>query len=621
MTPPSPSNPQISDEALRSWEGLAARVGRIPTQDAPWTLASLAAFAGTPSLINSGTEAIAPLVRNRGVLELPGCRDTGEPVDFLAASPQALAALTDAVAATGMPLLLERLPAGSGTVAALREAFAGRASLELTEKVAFPTIALDERWAEPGGGLSSSRRSALRRGRRKAEKQGEVAVELLSPGPEEVEALLDEAFAIEARSWKGEEGTAVAFVPRMEAFYRAYAAQLAQRGQFRLDFLRVGGRPVAMQFGAVWRDAHWLFKIGYDAAFAGASPGQLLLAESVAGAARAGLGSYELFGAQAQWTDPWTASVEPCCRVLILPRSPRGALGAASLRRRALEARVGGVVKRGRRELGRRARAAYVTGPDLPAAMVELERCTAASYATTVGYWPLPGASPEDVTGEVEAAAATLPAGSEVSLKLADLGAGRERLGELLEKIAAAGLTLHIDALGIDSADETQASALQLNEAAPGKVGCTLPGRWARSADDALALHQSGLRVRVVKGEFEDPDGNEVDSAAGFLAVVEAIAGGNCHVEVATHDLALASSALEKLIASGTSCELQILYAMPATGVVRAARKLSVPVRIYLPYGGGRIPYDRARFKHQPALLATFARDLLPLAPRRPPGA
>jgi CelD/BcsL family acetyltransferase involved in cellulose biosynthesis len=615
----------LSLESIVAWEALAATAATLPSQDAPWTLASLAAFPGKANVIErrgpDGCEAVAPLVRRGTMLELPACAETGEPVDFLAASPEAAARLADDVRASGLPLLLERVPTDSPTVAALRDAFGAGASFRASEKVGFPTISLDERWAEPGGGLSSSRRSSLRRGRRKAEKLGEVTIELLSPKPEEVEALLDEAFEVETRSWKGEEGTAVAFVPKMNAFYRAYAAELAKRERFRLDFLRVDGRAVAMQFGAVWRDAHWLFKIGYDVAFSSSSPGQILLSESVAAATGAGLSKYELFGAHAQWTDVWTEDVHPCQRLLVLPRGPRGALGGGTMRGRALQARAGAAVKQGKRKVSQAARQSYVTGPELADALAEVERCRAASYATTVGYWPMLDDSPAAVAAKVQESAELLPAGSEVSIKLFDFGGGEERLEALLDTVSSRELTLHIDALGADTATLAQETAKRLHAIAPGKVGCTLPGRWSRSVADAAAIAPLGLRVRIVKGEFEDPEGGESDLREGFLAVAEALAGGGCHVEVATQDASLARAALELLVGADTSCELQVLYAMQGRAAARAARDLGAPVRVYVPFGAGRLPYTRERLKQQPALLATLARDALPLPPRRPPGA
>jgi CelD/BcsL family acetyltransferase involved in cellulose biosynthesis len=614
----------LTTKSLAAWEGLAAAAGTLPTQDAPWTLASLACFPGKLELLNEGDqaapEAIAPLVRRGPMLELAGGRDLGEPADLLYDSPEALAALAERIVATGRALTLERIPADSPTIAALREALGSRGRVELTAAAGHPAIELDERWAEPGGGLSSSRRSSLRRARRKAEQLGEIEVELLSPVPGEVDALLDEAFAVESRSWKGEAGTAVVFVPKMEAFFRRYAAELAARESLRLDLLRIDGRATAMQFGMRWNDRHWLFKIGYDEAFATGSPGQILLSESVAAAARDGLRSYELLGSRDGWTDVWTKEVKESVSLLALPRSARGALGMAAVRRRQAEERARGLVKRGKRAARKAATGRYTAGPELEDALREEALYAAAGYETVVGFWNGATDAPPKVQAEATAGAEALPAGSEVAIKIVGIGGDGPHLDELLALCVARDLTLHLDALGPDSATLAQETAKRLHAIAPGRVGCTLPGRWPRSVEDAAALAGSGLRVRVVKGEVEDPAADEPELGAGFLAVAAALAGGDCHVEVATQDAPVAETALQQLLASDTSCELQVLHGMKTTAAVKVGRRLGVPVRVYVPYGTSRLPYTREDIQAQPALAAVFARDALPLPPRRPPG-
>ena len=127
--------------------------------------------------------------------------------------------------------------------------------------------------------------------------------------------------------------------------------------------------------------------------------------------------------------------------------------------------------------------------------------------------------------------------------------------------------------------------------------------------------------MRIVKGEVEDPAVEEADLSAGFLAVAAALAGGSCHVEVATQDAAVARAALTGLTGAGTSCELQVLHGMRSRAAVTVARELGIPVRVYIPYGNSRLPYTREDIQGDPRLLTVLARDLLPLSPRRPPGA
>src|SRR5207247_3695751 len=129
-----------------------------------------------------------------------------------------------------------------------------------------PTIALDGQ--EPESRLSSRRRSDLRRARRHAEAMGEVTSEVLAPSPQEVPALLAEAIAIEARSWKARAGTALASDPVRRGFFERYALAAAADGTLRLAFLRIGGQGAAMQIAVECGRRFWLLKIGYDERFA-----------------------------------------------------------------------------------------------------------------------------------------------------------------------------------------------------------------------------------------------------------------------------------------------------------------------------------------------------------------
>lgn len=611
----------LPTRTVESWRTLAAEAGALPTQDPAWSLAAIEALPGEPAFVmigEDGCDGIAPLVRRGRTLELAGARELSEPSDLLARSPEALSELVERLVRKHEPLLLKRVPADSPTIAALRIAGGARTWVQAAETAGHPTIALDERWQDPGGGLSSSRRSALRRSRRKAEGFGEIEIELLAPAPEEVGELLDEALDIEVRSWKGNGGTAVAQVPEMERFFRCYTVELARRGALRIDLLRIGGRGVAMQIGARWRDAHWLFKIGYDAAYSPASPGQLLLAESVAAAAGDGLARYELLGTRDTWTDAWTKEVHPCVRVTVLPRSGRGAVAYSAIHWRTAERRLRREARRRKAGIVSVASGHYVAGPDLDHALVEEARYTRAGYLTTVGFWNGTGDSPDKVASEAMASAEALPEGSEVSIKLVPFGGDGERLDELMATCERHGLSLHLDALQPGAADETLAAALRIAESWPGQVGCTLPGRWRRSVEDARLLAASDVRVRIVKGEVAGGGEDEPEMREGFLAIAAALAGGRCFVEVATQDAPLAGEALRTLLEADTRCEQQVLHAMHSSAAIRAAHKLGVPVRIYVPYGTGRLPYSRETLQHHPGRTFSLARDVLPIPTRRP---
>lgn len=612
--PPASQDKPAAAQSSEAWSQLATTAGALPTQDAPWATAGFATFPGEPAVFTIGSpespEALAALIDSEGWLEPVAVSAAGEPTDLLARTPQALAGLAEAIARDSRPLRIPRIAVDSPALAALEVAYRRRGWLRKSPAESFPTIELDERWAEPGGGLSSSRRSALRRSRRKAEERGEISTQLLSPGTHEVDALLDAAYAIEGRSWKGTAGTALELEAALGEFYRRYAHELAARGQLRVDLLSIGGTAVAMQLGAEWRERHWLFKIGYDADYSQASPGQLLLAESVADAATRSLSTYELLGTAAAWTNAWTKQVTECVQVVAFPASRRGvaALGEAAgrkLRRAAIKRARAGVDDA--RTAGARR---YVAGPTLADGLRELAVYTAAGYPTVIGLWDGGANSAAEVSEICFEAAEALPEGAQLAIKLPAMKIREHTLRELLTACSEQGAGLHFDALAPDTATEILAAAGSLaDDAGPFEVGCTLAGRWLRSVADADAIRDLPVRVRVVKSEWADPEAPERDGARGCLEVVERLAGREGQVAIATQDASLAASALQRLLAAGTACELQVLHGMDGRAASDVARDLGVPIRVYVPFGAGRLPYDADR--HNPFGLLRLTGDLV----------
>jgi proline dehydrogenase len=119
------------------------------------------------------------------------------------------------------------------------------------------------------------------------------------------------------------------------------------------------------------------------------------------------------------------------------------------------------------------------------------------------------------------------------------------------------------------------------------------------------------LNVRVVKGQWPDADEAGTDPSAGFLSVIDRLAGRARHVAVATHDPKLSREALKRLRGAGTSCELELLFGLPMRPSLRAAADADVAVRVYTPYGQAWLPYQIAQASRQPRVLWWAVRDLL----------
>jgi CelD/BcsL family acetyltransferase involved in cellulose biosynthesis len=342
------------DGLKEAWKTLSVSA-RFPMQDYAWVRACAATLVARNELHvvvvtnPTGPIAIAPLVKRRKGpvrLGLLGVEELSEPMDFVYADEAALRALAETLAHSRLPLKLQRVPADSPTVAALERASRGKGFFTCRPANPYPRILLDAGWTAPEQRLSSSRRSLLRRMRRRAEQTGTVSWEVLTPEPSSLAPVLEEAFRVEAASWKGREGTALANETAKGEFFKLYAASACEEGMLRLCFLRINGRPAAMQLAVEHKGGYWIFKIGYDDEFAACSPGTLLIEETVRYAAARGLASYEFLGSVEEWTRMWTEDQYECVSLRSYPLGFNGAVAFGSDAARFAAGRIGRIVRR-----------------------------------------------------------------------------------------------------------------------------------------------------------------------------------------------------------------------------------------------------------------------------------
>jgi CelD/BcsL family acetyltransferase involved in cellulose biosynthesis len=303
---------------------------------------------GVPRLIVDGESescrAMAPLVLEtvRGVKRLRaiGVDTLAEPMDFVFAKRAALEKLVKRVVGLGIPLDLARVPADSPTIELLKAACAGRAAVVVRPREATPFVALSPAWREPESQLTSRRRGDLARARRRAEEFGPIECRIETPTPENFDRLFDRACAIEARSWKGRVGSALALDPLRATFYRHYGRLSTRAGQFRFAWLRYGNELVAMQMAIEVGQRYWLLKIGYDEQFARTSPGIMLVADTLRLCAERELSTYEFLGTNADWIRAFTADERPTVSVRTYPYSPVGMTAACNDGLRTLVAKL-----------------------------------------------------------------------------------------------------------------------------------------------------------------------------------------------------------------------------------------------------------------------------------------
>ena len=233
--------------------------------------------------------------------------------------------------------------------------------------------------------------------------------------------------------------------------------------------------------------------------------------------------------------------------------------------------------------------------------------------AATVGYFQSGNSRPEEIVAANTAVAGLLADRSGdvyLSVKAPPLAFDAAHLRRVAEAAAAAGMALMFDAHAPKDADRTLAAVADLLGEYP-RTGFALPARWRRSLADAARFRETPARIRVVKGEWADPEweGRDVDS--DYAGLVASLAGRAAPVAVATHDPGLAEHALKLLLESGTPCELEQLRGLPSRRTVAIARRLGVPVRVYVPFGPGWWGYALDKALARPYLLSWMIKDRL----------
>ena len=130
-------------------------------------------------------------------------------------------------------------------------------------------------WCAFENQIPASRRSDLRRCRRRISELGDLTLEVHTG--ERGVAALQEAVPLEATGWKGNNGTAIVSRSSTLRFYGEVAQWASGRGWLRTCVLRVAGRPIAFHLVLVAHGSAYHLKSGYDVELPKHSPGMLIL--------------------------------------------------------------------------------------------------------------------------------------------------------------------------------------------------------------------------------------------------------------------------------------------------------------------------------------------------------
>jgi CelD/BcsL family acetyltransferase involved in cellulose biosynthesis len=276
----------VLDPLVDEWRELAERADAAPFLYPEWFQAWWRAFgSGRLRVVTARCDgrlvALAPMQIRRGVWRSPTNVHTPA-FEFLAVDDEARRALAAWVLARGArEVAVAALDAQGPTLRALGDAASehGYQPVLATTGRA-PYVRLSGELADHERSLSSNLRHDVQRRFRRLHELGAVSVHV-ADGREHLEELLEEGFGVEQRSWKGGQGTAIAF-------------------------LRLDGHAIAFQFDLEVRPSYYSLKIGYDPLYERLSPGKLLAYTMVSRAVATGFASYELLGTDEPWKYRWT---------------------------------------------------------------------------------------------------------------------------------------------------------------------------------------------------------------------------------------------------------------------------------------------------------------------------
>jgi proline dehydrogenase len=211
--------------------------------------------------------------------------------------------------------------------------------------------------------------------------------------------------------------------------------------------------------------------------------------------------------------------------------------------------------------------------------------------------------------------------GCNVSVKLTQLGLALDpgfALERLMEIAGRARDTTNFVRVDMEDSRYTQ-STLDIVARAHeqfGNVGTVIQSYLHRSERDTIAMVERGIRIRLVKGAYLEPDGvafrKKKDTDASFVKLMKILLTAATYNAIATHDESIIVATEEFARSRNISkdhFEFQMLYGIRRDLQLRLAQE-GYNVRVYIPYGRRWYPYFMRRLAERPANVAFIVRNL-----------
>lgn len=177
----------------------------------------------------------------------------------------------------------------------------------LEEEKRPPYIDLEGDWENYFNSLRGHFRRNLRRRLRNAEKQfGKVEYRVFDGNEEQLESFVLQGLELEARGWKGKQGSAILKNPNVKQFYLDIAHAFFKRDQLHLGALFFGERLVAFNFSIITNQTFYLLKVAYDEEVSKFSPGQIMIYFLLQNLFEQKIKRFDFLGPSMPWKLEWT---------------------------------------------------------------------------------------------------------------------------------------------------------------------------------------------------------------------------------------------------------------------------------------------------------------------------
>ena len=248
----------------REWNALADASG-CPLARHEWYMAALAAFHGDVPFcvvclfdgdrLRAGCALVERHVGPFSYCEVAGMRRLGEWGALLAAGPEDLGDLLEALVALGRTIVLDRLPDSPELTDAVRRIVGRSCALTWRQTADAYRLPVTGGWADRAAAFPAARRKRLRRLHNRAAAMGKTALRTSAPDADSYRADFEAFARIEHSNRKGDAGLSLLANPDLHAFFDDLCGRFAAAGMLRFSFLDVGGTLAAGQLAIEHRGA------------------------------------------------------------------------------------------------------------------------------------------------------------------------------------------------------------------------------------------------------------------------------------------------------------------------------------------------------------------------------